>query len=279
MWYALLLLPIPVEWLSLRLLTTVVAITVVACRRYGTHRVLRWPIFIMLVALIAIDLVAYTLVRLAIRALTLRKELSLHDRSINDYASWLAAAEQADRDEGRDAWRREPETSECDWRHLRATTERLHAARKANDHVALLKLLAPLLKNNAHGELEFTLYTRARAGTKLVLEAYRDEVCACLRDLAALRPSDGVGGGGSWHGGGLPAAPSLAALRYDFCVAARASLGNVALVLSGGALFGVRHFGVIKALLDQGMLPQIICGASGAHSAALDLGRRSGVAL
>ncbi len=39
--------------------------------------------------------------------------------------------------------------------------------------------------------------------------------------------------------------------------------GRTALCLSGGATFAYYHFGVVKALLDAGLLPQVITGTSG----------------
>ena len=33
-------------------------------------------------------------------------------------------------------------------------------------------------------------------------------------------------------------------------------------MLSGGATFGIFHFGVLKALYEQDLLPKIICGSS-----------------
>jgi predicted acylesterase/phospholipase RssA len=41
------------------------------------------------------------------------------------------------------------------------------------------------------------------------------------------------------------------------------NLGEPALCLSGGATFSYRHFGVVKALLEQGLLPNIVAGTSG----------------
>ena len=46
--------------------------------------------------------------------------------------------------------------------------------------------------------------------------------------------------------------------------------GSTALCLSGGASFGYYHFGVVRALLDAGLLPKVITGTSaGALVAAL----------
>ena len=55
---------------------------------------------------------------------------------------------------------------------------------------------------------------------------------------------------------------AFAAERSLFLQAARASFGTSALILSGGAIFGVYHYGVVKGLLEQGMLPRVISGAS-----------------
>jgi hypothetical protein len=40
----------------------------------------------------------------------------------------------------------------------------------------------------------------------------------------------------------------------------RAAYGRSALLLSGGAGLGIHHFGVVKALHEQGLLPRIISG-------------------
>lgn len=47
-----------------------------------------------------------------------------------------------------------------------------------------------------------------------------------------------------------------------FLKRARAAYGRTALCLSGGAMMGCYHFGHVKALLDEGVLPHIISGTS-----------------
>jgi TAG lipase/lysophosphatidylethanolamine acyltransferase len=59
-------------------------------------------------------------------------------------------------------------------------------------------------------------------------------------------------------------------VKTDFFTDTRQSFGSTALLLQGGATFGLYHLGVVKALNDQGVLPRIICGSSvGALIAAL----------
>lgn len=242
----LLLLPVPaMQSLRLEYVLGLLGVVVVACRAYGTHRVLKWPIFLSLCLLMIVDLVAYTVVRVLIHLLTRHAEPAVEDAQT--YKDWRLAAERADREEGRDSWRYEDASEEYDWRHVKATTERLRRAREAGDEELLMSLLLRSLKNNAFGELELDLYTRTRLGTKLLLEQYRDEVCRSLRALKQAKP---------------PAGSAAELARREFALAARASLGGCALVLSGGATFGMFHFGVVKALIDLHMLPDVICGAS-----------------
>jgi len=236
---------LPLPYLPLPYLLGASVVLAVFCRIHGTHRVLKWPVYFALLVLIFVDFVAYIFVRVAIGLLTPRDPVALE--AAKTYNEWRAAAEKADIQEGRDKWKRIDESIDYDWRHVKATTERLRAARIANDCSALMSLLLPELKNNAHGELEFFLYCRTHVGTKRLLEQYRDEVCQSLRAVGKARPLAGT---------------LAEKARREFAVAARASLGGCALVLSGGATFGIFHFGVVKALVELGMLPPVICGAS-----------------
>ena len=55
-----------------------------------------------------------------------------------------------------------------------------------------------------------------------------------------------------------------------FLRTAHVAFGNEALVLSGGATLGIYHYGVLKALLSEGLLPAVISGTSaGAVVAAM----------
>jgi len=42
----------------------------------------------------------------------------------------------------------------------------------------------------------------------------------------------------------------------------RHALGRTALVLSGGAILGLYHIGLIKCLYEENLLPKIIAGSS-----------------
>ena len=213
------------------------------CSVFGTHRILKWPIFIFLALLIWVDFVLYVVVRTLIFLFS-RADTPLKDAT--DYKSWLTAARKADVDEGRDQWRHEEKSRDYDWAMVKATTQRLRKARESGDAESLMRTLLLSLKNSAFGELDFELYIRTRVGTKALLEEYRDEVCRSLRWLAseACLPAEAL------------------AARREFCSTARTALGGCALVLSGGCTFGIFHFGVVKGLLELGHLPPVVCGAS-----------------
>lgn len=50
--------------------------------------------------------------------------------------------------------------------------------------------------------------------------------------------------------------------KQDFFRSSAKNLGASALCLSGGASFGYYHFGVVRALLDTGLLPRVVTGTS-----------------
>lgn len=50
--------------------------------------------------------------------------------------------------------------------------------------------------------------------------------------------------------------------KKEFFEETRHAVGKTALVLSGGAILGMYHIGVIKTLFEERMLPKIISGSS-----------------
>ena len=90
----------------------------------------------------------------------------------------------------------------------------------------------------------------------------------------------GSGGGGALQAvlnggmGGITGMGPYAAMstqtKLDFIHDTRQAFGRSSLVLQGGAIFGLCHLGIIKALFLRGLLPRIITGtATGALIAAL----------
>ena len=51
--------------------------------------------------------------------------------------------------------------------------------------------------------------------------------------------------------------------KFSLCKHLNANFGRTALCLSGGASFAWYHYGVVKALLDSNLLPDVVTGTSG----------------
>jgi len=102
------------------------------------------------------------------------------------------------------------------------------------------------------------LFNRAYAGTKLLIEDYITQVALAIEYVTTL-----------------PTTPSLESgftsqAKLDLLHDTRQAFGRSTLVLQGGAIFGLCHLGVVKALHLRGLLPRIITGtATGALIAAL----------
>lgn len=93
------------------------------------------------------------------------------------------------------------------------------------------------------------LYKHSRIGTKDLIEAYISSALAtldALLDVSAKCKCDGL----------------ESKYILEQVIFARQSFGRSALLLSGGATFGMNHIGVLKALWDAHLLPRIISGAS-----------------
>lgn len=87
-----------------------------------------------------------------------------------------------------------------------------------------------------------------------MIEDYISEVGICLEHIASLPPLTSL----------------TSQSKLDFLHDTRQSFGRSTLVLQGGAIFGLYHLGVVKALHLRGLLPRIITGtAVGALIAAL----------
>ena len=101
------------------------------------------------------------------------------------------------------------------------------------------------------------LYNRSFSGTKYLIDEYITQVAESVEDISSI-PTGGT------------AATLTNQLKLDFIHDTRQAFGRSTLVLQGGAIFGLCHLGVVKALFLRGLLPRIITGtATGALIAAL----------
>ena len=177
-----------------------------------------------------------------------RPALASLDRAMNNaanYREWLEIAVEHDRLSGAEDWRAE---DECEWLHaseLRSTIARLRRMRQRGETWTLLNAFQDALFRHQGECAQPDLYQVARAGTKRIVGEYLQELEDCFTHLLALDEP------------GVDDAYRLAQVKRIGRV-----YGRPALMLSGGGLLGLFHFGVVKALFEQDLLPRSISGSS-----------------
>ena len=132
------------------------------------------------------------------------------------------------------------------------------SAMEEEDILGLVNLLRSGLLRNLGNITTPKLFNRAYAGTKLLIEEYVTQVALAIEYMTALPTNQSFETG--W----------TSQVKLDLLHDTRQAFGRSTLVLQGGAMFGLCHLGVVKALHLRGLLPRIITGtATGALIAAL----------
>ena len=225
---------------------------------------------------------------------------SLHNAS--EFEAWEEAALQLDSLLGLDLWRNNATSAHYDYRLINERLASIEVARETGDMNALVNLLRSGLVRNLGNITVPKLYNRSFAGTKHLIEEYITQVAEAIEDIgclptsaaqaaAALSSLDASqpllaagtesGSDAGRHGISVGSRRELVRARetiptmstqmkLDFIHDTRQAFGRSTLVLQGGAIFGLCHLGVVKALFLRGLLPRIITGtATGALIAAL----------
>jgi hypothetical protein len=188
------------------------------------------------------------------------------------YATLLDAF-PADLGEGGQAWRDDAEGGASgdayDDALVRMYESVCRAARLERDANALGLALRTVLHRNFAGVDRVSRLKNARFGTKRSAEAFVAELSRSVAFLGAVGEDEKVDACQKDDD------PDRSRLRLLERVSAEVkdtlrlvsethrSLGRTALCLSGGGALAMYHFGVIKTLLEQGLLPQVISGTSG----------------
>ena len=235
---------------------------------------LKWPFFLGVFAWIIGLGFTYLLTRLYIYLYEhfvawrgTREHLRRKLAAQTNYADWLKCAEELDAFLGNENWKRRDEYAYYDSHMVKNVTEQLKRTRKevergmkaypsssgesssASSSVTavedLRSLLEACVKSNFAGVENPRIYSETYSGTKDLVQEYIDEVKACIRLLS--KESDVL-------------SPEA---KYQLFKQLDTNFGRSALCLSGGATFAYYHFGVVKALLDNDILPEIVTGTSG----------------
>lgn len=161
------------------------------------------------------------------------------------YQHWTELASAYDREHGLDDWKSADASRNYDYRTIRQRLDRIRDLRIRRDYPQLLFTLNEGIHGNIGGIGKPALYNKAKYGTKNLIRQFIEEVCAALDEIDQVDES----------------IISLSE-KKDFFQRASHCFGRSALMLSGGAVLGFFHAGVIKALFDESLLPDIISGSS-----------------
>lgn len=162
-----------------------------------------------------------------------------------NYEVWKAAALELDFLEGNAEWKEDFVSEHYHYELLYDRLSSIKQYRQQNDFERLKRALREGLHHDLGNMGNPALYTRSRVGTKHLIEEYIAQACEAL-DFLCDHPVPG-----------FPVADKLQFFRDTLT-----SYGRPTLLLSGGASLGMFHFGVIKALWERGLLPQVVTGSS-----------------
>lgn len=176
-------------------------------------------------------------------------QLERQQRVANTQDEWMDLAEQIDNIQGNDIWRTEPTCPLYESDRISARIDELVHLMRKRDVFDLMFTLRGGIARNKFGLLHEGLFSKALAGTKVLVETYHNIVCTSLEFVCDSLPQFGDDF--------IPTEAKLA-----FFNETRHMYGRTALLLSGGAALGFYHVGVVKALMNNGLLPRVLSGAS-----------------
>ena len=200
-----------------------------------------------------------------------RETLRRHVQKAETYDEWKDAAQHLDEFLGNDEWKKSDPYSYYNHQTVRSVTVQLaelHRKAIAESQESrnslgglsaldeLKSLLESCVKNNFVGVENPRLYSESYLGTKNLIQIFIDQVTQSLQLVLGCES--------------ITDREKVSFFRH-----LELNYGRTALCLSGGATFSYYHFGVIKALLDAGELPQIITGTSGGALIAALVGTRT----
>ncbi len=184
-----------------------------------------------------------------------RRKTSLQNalQNATHYHGWREAALELDYLEGNMEWKDAFRSRLYAYELVYDRLNLIKSAREKGQHQRLIHCLREGLDHDVGNIINPALYRRCRVGTKHLIEQYVEQVCSALVFLSETEFPD-----------------FNLREKYDFFKDLSLSFGRPSLLLSGGATLGLFHIGVVKALWERGVLPNVISGSSaGAIMAAM----------
>lgn len=172
-------------------------------------------------------------------------------KTVTTYDAYYATASELDNINQFKVWHDNPQSPLFDYNLIQSRLEALKCARFQKDVTTSKLLIRSGLLRNLGNICDSGLFLESHIKTKKVVEEYLLEVVETIQYLSEI---------------GTESLQQKMQLMSDV----GQSFGQTALLLQGGATFGLYHLGVIKALWERELLPLVVSGSSvGALIAAL----------
>ncbi len=175
----------------------------------------------------------------------------------DNYTEYKEACERHDELSGASDWKAKDKSSDFDHRLIRKRVERIKTARARNDATALMSILHEGIHGNLGNLANPELEKHSKIGTKQIIQDFLDQVCDAL-DFIYNADETEV----DFYE------------KLSFFDETAHAFGQSCLMLSGGAGLGFFHAGVVKALLEEDLIPQVVSGASAGSIIAALVGTR-----
>lgn len=176
---------------------------------------------------------------------------------------WIELALKIDNVQGNDVWRSDPNCPLYERERISARVDEFVHLMRRRDIFELMFVLRGGIARNKFGLLHEGLFSKALAGTKVLVETYHNVICAAL-DFVCDAPTPDE-----------DQFPIPTEARLAFFNETRHAYGRSALLLSGGAALGFYHVGVVKALMENHLMPRVIGGSSAGSILCAIIGTRT----
>lgn len=215
-------------------------------------RILRWPLVATVFLILLLELTFYTSLRWIVYATEtvftgpMRRRRLRELSKMASYEQWFSAAEEIDRALGKDKWAANDSDSAYDHVLIERSVLELKSLMKSGNLKKLMNSISSKCHKNTAGIHSEILYSHMYSGkTKQIIHEYTQTLNQAI--LYVLNVSE-------------EELPKDKKIKYFKSL--EKSYGKSALCLSGGGTQGYYHIGVIRALLERGLLPSVIAGTS-----------------
>ena len=188
------------------MLVLLTLLSIVPGRLHGyAARILRWPILGLTYFLVAVELVVYGVIRLAVRlaefliARPKHRALRRQMMQATSYAEWYAYASQLDRSQKRNTWLKNlnHDHARYNWTFIKELIVDLKAARKAEDSLWAMAVLENCTRKNVGGIMSEDLFSYSNTGIpKFIVTEFIEEVSKTLHwmtdEAASLSVNSGL---------------------------------------------------------------------------------------